>query len=91
MPPSEHGIKNRRRGLVNSNWGTRLVYARPGPGLTKAGKYTFEVGVGKYKLGTRAVKYELGARAGKHKLGTRAGKYKLEARAEGREIQIPVS
>ena len=35
---SEHGNKNRRPGPVKTNWGTRLVYASPGSGMTRAGK-----------------------------------------------------
>ena len=36
---SEHSNKNRRTGPINTNWGggTRLVYASPGFGLTRAG------------------------------------------------------
>ena len=35
---SEHGNKNRRPGPAKTNWGTRLVYASPGSGMTRAGK-----------------------------------------------------
>ena len=35
---SEHGNTNRRPGPVNTNRGTRLVYASPGSVLTRAGK-----------------------------------------------------
>ena len=52
-----------------------MVYASPGSGQTRAGKY---------KLGARAGKHKLGIRAGKHKLETRAGKYKLWARVKAR-------
>ena len=68
---SEHSSTNRRPGPVNTNWYmTRLVYASPGSGLAR---------VGKYKLGVRAGKYKVGARVGDWgqglSKGSRVGKY----------------